>query len=40
MNDNVRFNSVFYKYFSVILPSEAKSSLDVSKNFSTRPVGY
>lgn len=41
MNNSSSFNSVFFKYFSVILPPEAKSSLDVRKTSSTtRLVGY
>lgn len=41
MNNSSSFNSVFFKYFSVILPPEAKSSLDVRKTSgTTRLVGY
>lgn len=41
MNNSSSFNSVFFKYFSVILPPEAKSSLDARKTSSTtRLVGY
>lgn len=41
MNNSSSFNSVFLKYFSVILPPEAKSSLDVRKTSgTTRLVGY